>query len=213
VIEIPATPPIKATRERQREELRQTILTEAATLIREHGRDALTMRKLAARLGCTPMAIYSYFPDKQALERALAWDQFSVFAARTAKALKGKQGVAAIRAGLIAYVAAARENPEQYQTLFMTPIPPDTPQPTREQLEQQHPAFRPLYEQTAAAIELGELQGDPFALATILWTAAHGAAASIITFTKFPITSWETFAAAMIDTAIAGIRQNPIANI
>ena len=201
---------MKTTRERQREELRQAIIDEAETLLGAGGRDALTMRKLAARLGCTPMAIYSYFDDKQALEHAIAARAFTAFADRIAKAVKSKTGVAAIRAGLMAYIALAREDPAHYRTLFMRPIPDEWADKTHQELAREHPAFRLLYESVRGCVEGGELMGDPFALATVLWTTAHGTAASLITFIRFPFGDWETYAGTMIDTVLEGARHRPV---
>jgi AcrR family transcriptional regulator len=201
---------MKTTRGRQREELRQAIIDEAEMLLGADGRETLTMRKLAARLGCTPMAIYSYFDDKQALEHAIAARAFTALADRITNAVKNKTGVAAIHAGLMAYIAAAREDPEHYRTLFMTPIPPEWADKTHQELTQEHPAFRLLYENVSGCVDAGELLGDPFALTTVLWTTAHGTAAALITFIRFPFGNWETYACTMIDTVLEGARHRAV---
>jgi len=49
-------------------------------LFAEHGPEAVTMRQLAAELGCSPMTPYRYFRDKDeilAAVRASAFDRFS----------------------------------------------------------------------------------------------------------------------------------------
>jgi AcrR family transcriptional regulator len=204
--------PITATRARMRDELRQTILDEADMLLREKGRDALTMRKLATRLGCSPMAIYNYFDDKQALEHAVAAQAFAKLAERASTVTK-KRGIAGIREILIAYVAAAREDPAQYRALFMTPPPIDAAEKTRDSLQEDNPAFRLLSKRVATCIEKGQLKGDAFALTTVLWTAAHGAATAIITYTKYPFGSWEAYAAAMIDTILAGAQHHAVTDV
>jgi len=50
------------------EKLSQRAIAETALIaIDEDGIDALSMRNLAQRLGSSPMSLYTYFPDKEAL--------------------------------------------------------------------------------------------------------------------------------------------------
>ena len=49
----------------------EAILSEARTLGEQKGIDAITMRALARRLGVTPNALYTYFPNKESLMDAL----------------------------------------------------------------------------------------------------------------------------------------------
>jgi AcrR family transcriptional regulator len=48
------------------------IATAALAIVDAHGIDALTMRRLAAELGTTPMALYNHFPDKDGVLEAVA---------------------------------------------------------------------------------------------------------------------------------------------
>lgn len=50
---------------------RETILAAAEALLEEVGLSAFTMRGLAARLGCTDMTLYHYYPSRDALLDAL----------------------------------------------------------------------------------------------------------------------------------------------
>jgi len=50
---------------------RERIVDTALEIIATDGESALSMRPLAARLGVTPMALYRYFPDRDALLLAL----------------------------------------------------------------------------------------------------------------------------------------------
>src|SRR5258708_47542 len=69
-------------RERYRSELRADTLSAARKLIEEEGYEGLTIRKLAQRMECSPMALYTYFSDKQALLLALAQEGFIKLAKR-----------------------------------------------------------------------------------------------------------------------------------
>jgi AcrR family transcriptional regulator len=191
-----------------REQTREEILAVAEELVRAHGQDALTLRKLASRMGFTPMALYSYFPDKQAILRALASSQFLGLAERlqTAGLRDGVEGLCDL---MLAFVAYARDEPQNYRTLFMTPITTEETK-SRESLEQENPAFRLVFDRVRACVDAGTFSGDPFAITTILWTAAHGTAMSVITYVKYPFTSWETYATAMFEIVLSGLRAHPV---
>ena len=73
---------LQKRRERYRSELRAETLSAARELIRQEGYQGLTLRKLAKRMECSPMALYSYFADKQALLTALALEGFEKVAKR-----------------------------------------------------------------------------------------------------------------------------------
>jgi AcrR family transcriptional regulator len=51
---------------------RDRIVEEAIALVDEEGAAALSMRRLAARLGTSTMSTYHHLPDKQALREAIA---------------------------------------------------------------------------------------------------------------------------------------------
>lgn len=51
---------------------RELILSVAFDVLDESGHNSLTMRTLARRLGVTPMALYSHFPDRDALVRGMS---------------------------------------------------------------------------------------------------------------------------------------------
>lgn len=51
---------------------RETIVQTAITLADEHGLQAVTMARVAAGIGCTPMALYSHVENHDALLRAMA---------------------------------------------------------------------------------------------------------------------------------------------
>ncbi|KQX05408.1 MULTISPECIES: TetR/AcrR family transcriptional regulator [unclassified Leifsonia] len=47
------------------------VVTTALNLLDEGGADAVSIRRIAARMGVAPNAVYTYFPDKAALLRAV----------------------------------------------------------------------------------------------------------------------------------------------
>ena len=84
---------------------------------------------------------------------------------------------------------------------------------TREDLQERNPAFGPLFKLVEACIKAGVLQGDSFAVSTVLWTGAHGAASLLITATNFPFASRESYAEEVVDTLLTGVQNRVIARI
>lgn len=187
----------KNARDRVRGELRQEILDEAERLIREEGFPGLTMRRLASRLGCAPMSLYSYFADKEALLCALGRQGFARVADRLAAADR-TGGPAGLRELLLEFVRYAQDDPVHYRALFLSA-------PRVEQPADPNPAFRLLSGRVADCVRSGRLHGDPDEVSLVLWTAAHGAASTIVNFGHRPFGSWEQYAAAAVDAVLAGV--------
>src|ERR1700756_4329302 len=97
-------------RERYRSELRAEMLAAARDLIKDVGYEGLTLRKLAERMQCSPMALYTYFSDKQALLTALALEGFEKLGKRLERASR-QEPMIALRKWMLDYIAYAEENP------------------------------------------------------------------------------------------------------
>jgi hypothetical protein len=63
-----------------------------------------------------------------------------------------------------------------------------------------------------ACVKAGVLQGDAFAVSTVLWTGAHGAAALLITARNFPFGNRRLYAEEVVAT-IFGTQNRVIARI
>ncbi len=196
-------------REQFRAELRAETLTAARDLIEKGGYGGLSMRKLAQRVGCSPMALYSYFPDKRALLMALAGESFERLAKRL-DATRPKDPLAFLQVVLRQYVAYAEENPAEYQILFLTVEPAAPEKHTRSHLQDENPAFRVLFKAVSACIEKGLFGGDPFAVSIMLWTGVSGAATVLITQPNFPFESREHYVEEIIAILLAGVRQHSV---
>jgi AcrR family transcriptional regulator len=67
---------VKERKDREREALREKILTTAIEVIAQSGHEALTIRKLAREIEYSPRTIYLYFEDKDALLRDVVEEGF-----------------------------------------------------------------------------------------------------------------------------------------
>ena len=203
---------LQTRKERYRSELRAETLSAARELIQKEGYEGLTIRKLAQRMECSPMALYSYFADKQALLTALALEGFEKVAKRF-DSTAHRDPLTAVRRILLDYIAYAEENPNEYRILFLSVETLGELKLSREDLQERNPAFGALFKRVETCIKAGVLQGDPFAVSTVLWTAAHGAASLLITAQKFPFGSRRLYAEELVATIVSGVQSRVIARI
>ena len=199
-------------RDRYRSELRAETLSAARELIREEGYQGLTIRKLAQRMECSPMALYSYFADKQALLTALALEGFEKVAKRF-DSTTHRDPLVAVKKTLLDYIAYAVENPNEYRILFLSVETLGELKLSREDLQERNPAFGALFKRVETCIKAAVLKGDPFAVSTVLWTAAHGAASLLITAQKFPFGSRQLYAEEVVATILSGVQNRVIERI
>ncbi len=132
------------------------IVAAARALLTEQGRDALTMRAVAERIGIRAPSLYKHFEDKQALETALIAEGFAEQALsfeRAATAVPPERRLAALAR---AYRTFARAEPDLYRLMTDAPLRRDL---LPEGLEAR--AARPLVEATGD----GDLARAAFAFA------------------------------------------------
>ncbi|MFF0061822.1 helix-turn-helix domain-containing protein [Streptomyces sp. NPDC005279] len=135
----------------------QQIVTAARELLEQEGPEALTMRRLAERVGIKAPSLYKHFPDKSSVETAL----IAEFLRETAEVLEAAEAAAAgsFQALAAAYRAYALAHPHLYRLATDRPL-------AREAL----PAG---VEDRAVAPLLRAVGGDADA-ARAAWAFAHG---------------------------------------
>jgi len=203
---------LQKRKERYRSELRAETLSAARELIQEVGYEGLSLRKLAKRMECSPMALYSYFADKQALLIALAQEGFEKLAKRFDSTVS-RNPLTALRKILLDYIAYAEENPFEYRILFLSVQTIGELKQTRQDLQERNPAFGALFKCVEACIKAGVLQGDAFAVSTVLWTGAHWAASLLITAKNFPFGSRQRYGEEVVATILSGAQNRAIERV
>lgn len=188
----------------QKAELRAELVAAAHALVREEGYEGLTIRKLATRVGYAPMSVYSYFADKQEILMALAEDAF-IDLARRMRQNRPRDPLEAVRAALAEYAEFGLGNPNEYRTVFMTEKQKPPAEKTFAEMERGNPAFQVIMERVEACISAGKLKGDSRAIATSLWTVAHGAISLLITFPFYPFGDPKDYVMRIGDLALAGL--------
>jgi AcrR family transcriptional regulator len=187
---------------------RPAIVDAARQMVAEVGLGALSLRRLAARLGVTAPALYAHVEDKEDLLRALAEVEFAHLGARFAE-VDTEDPVERIRATTRAYVAHARENPELFRVMFLFPPAVGAGLDPPEGIEL--PAATQAFDTALAAIEEAAATGaiatdDTLLTALALWSAAHGVASVLQLGFEFPTELEDALVDETTDRLLAGYR-------
>jgi len=110
---------IETRRKRQREELRAAILDAAREIFLIDGVENFSMRKLAARIGCSPGTIYLYFENKSDILRSLVDEGLDRLLAALDRAHDSLNPIQSLRNKLRAYIDFGRELPNHYHFAFI----------------------------------------------------------------------------------------------
>lgn len=189
--------------------LREEILDAAEALLGQKGNpEAVSMRAIAKKVGVSPPAIYLHFADKDELFFECCHRRFVEMAEHMEEAARGQQSaLAALEMMGRAYIEFGLERAEQYEVMFLHPIPESLEGLPLEEL----PGTQALVmtaDAVAAGIASGELRDDldPRATAVALWSACHGVVMVLLSKRRnpsFPMPEEQ----AVIDHTVAMIRR------
>ena len=100
--------------------LRGRILEQARVLLLKEGYSAVSMRKIAKAVGCTPTSIYIYFDNKDALIHALIEEGMELLAVDLGSASKLDSAPRPrFRRICMAFLEFGIQNPEYFQIMFL----------------------------------------------------------------------------------------------
>jgi AcrR family transcriptional regulator len=156
------------------EALRRALLDAASRLLMAEGPQALTMRRVAGAVGSSTTVLYTMFGAKEGLADALYREGFERLRRRL-EAVPGSSGpLARLGAMAHAYRDNALAERAYYGLMFQQAIPGF--QPSSASLEAARDSLEVLARAVRACMDAGELEeGDPRAVAEVLWAAVHGA--------------------------------------
>lgn len=156
-------------------ETRDQICAAAAGLFAEHGYAGVTLRGIAAALGCSPMTPYRYFDDKAAIFEAVRSAAFERFAdALEAGARRERDPERRLALLGEAYVHFAITESSAYRIMFQLDQEADS---ARSDLQpQEGRAWGVLCDAVATAIDAGVIAGERDTLAHLFWASLHGLA-------------------------------------
>lgn len=185
---------IQERRERERTEIRETILDAARELFAVYGYDGVSMRKIAEKIDYSPTTIYLYFADKEALIRELCYEDFGKLAAAMKDLIAIPDPVERLVQIGRAYVEFGVKYPNHYRLMFMTPEPVTAGEPPDGiKGNPETDTYELVRVSVAEAAKDGRLSGlasDVDLVAQTLWAAVHGVVALEITMRGDNWTPW-----------------------
>jgi len=163
----------KALSEQDAEAFRGRICRAAARLFVDEGPGAVTMRRIAAEIGCGTMTPYRYFANKEQIITAVRTRGLLRFSEALERALATPgDGRTRSRAVRDAYIAFARGDTATYRLMF------EYPETNRDDpaYRDAHARFwRTIAEHVEVLIAEGTIDADAPILGHQIWAAIHGA--------------------------------------
>lgn len=160
-------------RDQSRQALRQALLDAASRLLVEEGLSALTMRRIAAEVGCTSSVLYTHFGNKEELIQTLWIEGFERLWRAEEVVINASGPLDLLRELAWAYRTNALENPDYYQVMFGAAVPGFHPPPAL--WKQSRRTFQVLVDAVRGCIEAGIFRSDdPELVASVLWATVHG---------------------------------------
>ena len=167
--------------------LREALIDTAFAMIEEDGVDALTIRRVARRLGVTHAAPSHHFADKNELMLALASEGFNRFRAALSSVMHIPDPLQRLSAMGTAYVRFALEHPGAYRLIMgpalsriQMPAPrhSESGSADHESLAASEGTFDMLESTVAEAMQGSRAIGGAgvAGVAFLAWSAMHGAA-------------------------------------
>ena len=158
-------------------DLERALVETALRMIQSDGIQALTLRRVGARVGVSRTALYRHFDGKQALLARVASEGFRRFHEALSGAVAGAEakGADPMAAMAAAYARFARSHPSHYQTMFSGVLTDGTRDPELQRCGEA--AFNVLVDVIRKRQKAGLIRpGDPVELAEITWALSHGIA-------------------------------------
>jgi AcrR family transcriptional regulator len=189
---------------------REAIVAATRAVIEAEGRDAVSLRRIAARLGVTAPALYAHYENKESLLAAVADDTFGRLIASLEASTEGvRDPLERIKAQSRAYVRFAIENPALFQVIFLFRPPWSYGAATAEL-----PLVTKAFELSAApvqeAIEAGRLrERDPLKASLTLFSAVHGVATLLVARPQLGERFESELVEAVLDSIVNGLATTP----
>lgn len=164
-------------------DLRASLLDNAAQMLKEHGVEGLSLRKLADRIGVSRTAPYHHFKDKNELLCAIAQQGF-IHWHQQADKIFAQTDISAkqkYRQFIYGYINYAAQNPELYDLMFGRTIWKNQAATTSLKAVA-YPSFQSQVSMTKSWQQQGLMPKhvDTLRLAQVTWGTMHGIARLLI---------------------------------
>jgi AcrR family transcriptional regulator len=149
---------------------RSALIDAAARIVNQEGARALSVRRLADKVGVSTMAVYTYFDGMAGLARAVREDGFERLSRSLDTVSRSKDPVSELFELGLVYFTYAVENPDRYRFMFMQ-------RPEDEDLGTGIATFDRIADTAAAAVGGRRFRRlDAVDIARRCWVVVHGAA-------------------------------------
>ena len=154
-------------------DVRAALVAETARLLYEGGPDAVSVRKVAAAVGTSTMAVYTHFGGKPELLGAVCSEGFRQLGLRLARVRATDDPVADLHGLARAYRRAARADPHLFRAMFARRVEEVLVDPDDRAAALE--TFLVLVRGAERAMDEGRLdRQDAGELALELWSGVHG---------------------------------------
>lgn len=158
----------------QVDSFRTALCRVAVDLFVERGYEAVTIREITRRMGCSAMTPYRYFANKAEIFDAVRGECFARFGgwirAEVETFDESTAPIERLRGLGRCYVRFALAEPRAYRVMFEV----ERVNPPQNVDERDLDSWYPLLEATRAAVVAGDIAGDPEVLAHLYWAGLHG---------------------------------------
>lgn len=152
----------------------ERIYRSALSILEAEGPQAVSMRRIAAEVGITPMAIYHHFPSREALLDNIVNTEFERLAAFFRAPVKGSTAAARIVHVMDGYMDYALAHPRIFDYVFASPRPGARRFPD-DFRARKSPTLNVTADALAGWMDSGELRRDDiWELAMAFWAHVHG---------------------------------------
>ncbi len=150
------------------------IAGKALRILEKEGSQAVTMRRIARSVGITPMAIYHYFPTREALLKTVTDREFEQLAAYMDARLHGGSPISRVFKVIDAFLDYAFARPRIFDYVFSQPRS-DARKFLGDFRDRRSPTMNRLAAVVSEAMRKGELKkDDEWEVSLSLWAHVHG---------------------------------------
>jgi len=183
------------------------ILDAARSIMLEDGPDAVSLRRIAGRLGVTAPALYAHFASKDDLMQAIADDEFGrLLDGLVAASNAVDDPIERIKVQSRAYVDHALANPALFGVMTMF-RPAWSPQPAAAEHDLASKSFEVSSVAIDDAIAAGLLRtDDPLMVGLTIWAAVHGVATVLLARPHLGVDYESALVDSVIDAVVDGLR-------
>ena len=155
------------------ESFKARLCEAAMQMFADEGYEAVTLRALAEKLGCSHALPYRYFADKHEIFAAVCALGFERFADALERSIVGvTDAEERLRVLANAYFRFALREPHAYRIMFELREP--ARKPNAEYRVKEIRSWQALLQAVEIAVQEGLLAGDPNDLAHQFWAGLHG---------------------------------------